>query len=321
MFCKNCGTQIAEGGKFCPKCGTPVGGVGSENVNQQSVPSTHILRNLLDNKNIIQTEKMGCFTVFEHQEDLSVVPTEAPLAYFMRQMNCKKRQVLCTLNGNSVKTQAGAMQWIAGNIESETGIKGVGGFLKGIINSAVTGESAVKPLYRGNGLLMLEPTYQYLLIEDIGAWGSSGCVMQDGLFLACDGTLQESVIMRDNLSSAIAGGEGLFNLVLSGNGYAVFESPVPRTELYEIELQDDVFKIDGNMAIAWSGSLQFTVERSSKTITGSIINSEGLVNVYRGTGKILFCPTITGTEMKTNNSVQQTTGTKCIGDAILEALS
>ena len=53
MFCKNCGTQIAEGGKFCPKCGTPVGGVDSENVNQQSVPSTHILRNLLDNKNII----------------------------------------------------------------------------------------------------------------------------------------------------------------------------------------------------------------------------------------------------------------------------
>lgn len=47
------------------------------------------IRNLLDNKNIIQTEKMGCFTVFEHQEDLSVVPTEAPLAYFMRQMNCK----------------------------------------------------------------------------------------------------------------------------------------------------------------------------------------------------------------------------------------
>lgn len=279
------------------------------------------IRNLLDNKNIIQTEKMGCFTVFEHQEDLSVVPTEAPLAYFMRQMNCKKRQVLCTLNGNSVKTQAGAMQWIAGNIESETGIKGVGGFLKGIINSAVTGESTVKPLYRGNGLLMLEPTYQYLLIEDIGAWGSSGCVMQDGLFLACDGTLQESVIMRDNLSSAIAGGEGLFNLVLSGNGYAVFESPVPRTELYEIELQDDVFKIDGNLAIAWSGSLKFTVERSSKTITGSIINSEGLVNVYRGTGKILFSPTITGTEMNTNNSVQQTTGTKGIGDAISKALS
>ena len=24
MFCKNCGTQLKEGAKFCPKCGTPV---------------------------------------------------------------------------------------------------------------------------------------------------------------------------------------------------------------------------------------------------------------------------------------------------------
>ena len=24
MFCKNCGTQIKEGGRFCPECGTPV---------------------------------------------------------------------------------------------------------------------------------------------------------------------------------------------------------------------------------------------------------------------------------------------------------
>ena len=48
---------------------------------------------------------------------------------------------------------------------------------------------------------------------------------------------------------------------------------------------------------------------------------KSLVNVYRGTGKILFSPTITGTEMNTNNSAQQTTGTKGIGDAISKALS
>ena len=36
-----------------------------------------------------------------------------------------------------------------------------------------------------------------------------------------------------------------------------------------IELQDDVLKVDGNMAIAWSGSLNFTVERSGKSLIGS----------------------------------------------------
>ena len=56
-------------------------------------------------------------------------------------------------------------------------------------------------------------------------------------------------------------------------------------------LQDDEVRIDGNMAIAWSGSLNFTVEKSGKSLLGSAVSGEGLVNVYRGTGKILMAPT------------------------------
>jgi uncharacterized protein (AIM24 family) len=44
------------------------------------------------------------------------------------------------------------------------------------------------------------------------------------------------------------------------------------------------------MAIAWSGSLQFTVEKSGKSLLGSAASGEGLVNVYRGTGRILLAP-------------------------------
>lgn len=44
------------------------------------------------------------------------------------------------------------------------------------------------------------------------------------------------------------------------------------------------------MAIAWSGSLDFTVERSGKSLIGSAASGEGLVNVYRGTGKVLMAP-------------------------------
>jgi len=53
---------------------------------------------------------------------------------------------------------------------------------------------------------------------------------------------------------------------------------------------NDVLKVDGNFAIAWSGSLEFTVERSGKTLIGSAASGEGLVNVYRGTGKVLMAP-------------------------------
>ena len=44
------------------------------------------------------------------------------------------------------------------------------------------------------------------------------------------------------------------------------------------------------MAVAWSSTLQFTVERSGKTLIGSASSGEGLVNVFRGTGKVLMSP-------------------------------
>ena len=96
--------------------------------------------------------------------------------------------------------------------------------------------------------------------------------------------------MRSNVSSAIAGNEGLFNLGISGVGVLCLESPCPKEELIEVTLENDVLKIDGNMAIAWSGSLEFTVERSGKSLIGSAASGEGLVNVYRGTGKVLLAP-------------------------------
>ena len=116
-------------------------------------------------------------------------------------------------------------------------------------------------------------------------------MLDDGLFLACDNTLTQKVVARNNVSSAVFGGEGLFNLSLSGDGILVCESNCPMEELYEIELENDTLKIDGNMAIAWSGSLDFTVEKAGKSLIGSAVSGEGLVNVYRGTGKVLMAPT------------------------------
>jgi uncharacterized protein (AIM24 family) len=88
----------------------------------------------------------------------------------------------------------------------------------------------------------------------------------------------------------VLGGEGLFNTSLTGDGIVALESPVPRSELIEINIDDDVVKIDGNMAIAWTKDLIFTVERTTPTLIGSVASGEGLVNVYKGTGKVLVAP-------------------------------
>ena len=115
-------------------------------------------------------------------------------------------------------------------------------------------------------------------------------MIEDGLFLACNDSVQLSVVARSNLSSAMLGGEGLFNTCLKGQGVVVLESPVPQEELIAIDLDNDTLKIDGNYAIAWTASLQFTVERTTKTLVGSAASGEGLVNVYRGTGRVLMAP-------------------------------
>ena len=66
-------------------------------------------------------------------------------------------------------------------------------------------------------------------------------------------------------------------------------------------LQNDEIKIDGNFAVAWSDTLEFTVEKSTKSLVGSAISSEGFVNVYRGTGKILIAPVLADTKFNANS--------------------
>lgn len=246
------------------------------------------LGNFYDNNNMKCINQLGQYKVFEHERDLSVSPYNAETAYFASAMNVRRRQVLVELNNTGCKVQAGAMQWSLGNVEMSSGVT-MGNFFGKALGAKVTGETMSKPEYYGQGLLMLEPTYKHIIMVDVAQWGS--IVLQDGLFLACDQTIQHKVIARNNLSSAVLGGEGLFNLSLTGNGVAVLESPVPQQELIQFNLQNDVVKIDGNMAIAWSGSLEFTVEKSSKSLIGSAVSGEGFVNVYRGTGSILMAPT------------------------------
>ncbi len=248
------------------------------------------INNLANQTSHIVTEQKSIFSIVEHNVDFSVAPCNAMEEYYMSQMNVKRKQAIANLNGKvGLVLQAGAMQYIVGNVQATTGLKGVGDFLGKMVKSSVTKESAIKPEYVGTGVLVTEPTYKYLLTENVGDW-TGGLVMEDGMFLACESTVKHEIQARSSLSSAALGNEGLFNLRLAGNGVCVLESNVPRSEIVEIDLQDDVLKIDGSFAICWSGSLSFTVERSGKTLLGSAASGEGLVNVYKGTGKVWLAP-------------------------------
>lgn len=112
------------------------------------------------------------------------------------------------------------------------------------------------------------------------------------MFYCAQGSVTVKPVMQRSISSALGGGEGLFQISLSGTGLVVLECPVPSCEIDIIELQNDTLRVDGNFAVLRSASLQFTVERSAKSLIGSAISGEGLVNVYRGTGSVWLAPTI-----------------------------
>ena len=245
----------------------------------------------LQNENRKYAKSIGNFHVLEYVQDASVSPMNAMNEYFMSKMGVRRRQVVIDIDkDHSAVIQAGSMQWMGGNVQATSGVKGIGDFLGKALKGAVTKETAVKPEYVGEGCLVLEPTYKYIILADIGKWGSAGMTIEDGMFLACDANVKSKVVARKNLSSAVLGGEGLFNLSLQGNGIAALESNVPEDELIEVILENDELKIDGNLAVCWSSNLEFTVERSTKTLVGSAVSGEGLVNVYRGTGRVLMCP-------------------------------
>lgn len=245
----------------------------------------------LENNERKYVSSLGNFHVLEYQSDASVAPENARNEYFMSKMGVRRRQIVIELNGKeSAIIQAGSMQWMAGHVKATTGIKGVGDFVGKMVKGAITKETAVKPEYVGNGILVLEPTYKYLILVDVGSWGEKGMTIEDGIFYACSGTVKNKMTARKTISSTVLGKEGFFNLSLVGEGVAALESNVPYEELIEVELDNDELKIDGNLAVCWSSGLEFTVERSTKTLVGSAVSGEGLVNVYRGTGKVLMSP-------------------------------
>lgn len=251
----------------------------------------YTIKNFKDSKAVNVISSLNGYSVIEYTKDLSVTPATAQSSYFESQMNIRKRQLVVDMNRSQVITQAGAMQWSVGDIKATTGVKGVGDFFGKAFKSVVSNESIIKPEYVGTGTLVLEPTYKHILLVNLEDFNNA-LVLEDGLFLACDGHLEHKIVSRTNLSSAMLGNEGLFNLSIRGSGVVCLESNIPMEELVVIELSNDELKIDGSMAIAWTEGLTFTVERSGKSLIGSAASGEGLVNVYRGSGKVILAPVV-----------------------------
>ena len=185
--------------------------------------------------------------------------------------------VKATLNNETVRTEAGAMYYMRGNIKMESKMPSAGGFLK----SMVTGESIFRPTYTGTGELFLEPSFSSYHIFDCAGkeW-----LIQAGAYWASEEPVKLDV-HRDKVMTSFLSGKGALNFwtKAKGNGKVIVVAQGP---VEEINLNNDRLVVDGQFAVAWENSLDYKIEKATKSLLGSATSGEFLVSTYQGTGKL-----------------------------------
>lgn len=197
------------------------------------------------------------------------------------------KQVRITLGGEAI-AESGALHFMLGKIEMESKIGSVSGLGKAMMNKFVTKEAAVMPRYRGTGQIYLEPSFSHFLIYRLGG---EEVIADKGMFCCGQGSLDVGSAVQKNVSSALFGGEGLFQTRVRGTGICVFESPVPADEVLRIDLKDETLQVAGNFALMRTGRFDFSVEKSTRSLLGTITSGERLLQTFRGTGSVWLAPT------------------------------
>ena len=246
------------------------------------------------NKNITVLNKVSYdnvdFEILEYNElNGASNVSNAMNLFFLNQAGLKLKQVRITLNNSTVKTEAGALYYYKGKIEAKSNMGGVGGLFKKAVSGAMTSESTVKPTYSGTGEIILEPSYKHYIVLPLS---NESIIVDKGMFYCCSESINIKASMQKNVSSTLLGGEGMFQLELSGSGIVILESNVPQSEIVECQLTNgEELKVDGNFAIARTSGVSFSVTKSDKSLLGSVMNGEGLLNTFRGEGTVWIAPT------------------------------
>ena len=189
------------------------------------------------------------------------------------------RLVKVILQNETVKTESGALYYMRGNITMQSKAPSAGGLLK----SLATGENIFRPTYTGTGELYLEPSLSGFHIMELNG---TEWILDSGAYWASDGSVEVGV-ERNKLVAGLVGGEGLFQTKVKGRGKVVMLAQGP---VEEVHLQNDRLVVDGNFAIARTSTLNYRVEKATKSIFGSMTSGELLVNTFEGTGTVLLAP-------------------------------
>lgn len=208
--------------------------------------------------------------------------------FFMKQSGVSLKYIRVKLNGGKVTTEAGALYYLKGNIQNNVNIGGVGGVAKKLFKSTLTQETAFNPEYSGVGEVVLEPTFAHYILLTLDG---ESFIVDKSLFYCSIGNVDVKPVAQGNISSALMGGEGIFQTQISGTGAVVLAIDVPMEEIEIYNLNNEKVQVDGNFAILRSSEIRFSVQKSAKSLLGSALGGEGLLQTFEGTGMVWLAPT------------------------------
>ena len=193
-------------------------------------------------------------------------------------------------SNEEIQIESGAMVYHNSSIKLEgrmnsNGKSGLGGALKALGRSMTSGESFFVTKVKAIGpqaKITLAPATPGSVKELLV--GTEQWYLNTNAFLASDGDVYYT-LERQKLSGALLGGTGgLFVMKTQGTGKMLVSG---YGDIVEIELDGtEEFTVDNHHVLAWSENLTYSVEVASGTF--GFKTGEGLVNKFRGQGKLLI---------------------------------
>ncbi|MEQ9809891.1 TIGR00266 family protein [Streptococcus jiangjianxini] len=189
--------------------------------------------------------------------------------------------------GESVYLQKGSMVYHTPGVQLNTRLngrgEGLGKMLGALGRSMTSGESifitqAIST--EDNGRLALAPSMpgQVIALE----LGEKQYRLNDGAFLALDGSAQYRM-KRQAVGKAFFGGQGgLFVMTTEGQGTLLANT---FGSVKKLELYGESMTIDNAHVVAWSDTLDYDIHLENGFLQ-SIGTGEGIVNSFRGYGEI-----------------------------------
>lgn len=184
-------------------------------------------------------------------------------------------------DGESVRTEKGAMSWMTPNLKMETEGGGVGK----MFSKAFSGESMFHNIYTaqgGPGMLAMASSFPgEIMIVDVT---NNPIIAQKHAFLACEPSVEMKIHFQKKLGSGFFGGEGFIMQSFTGTGKVALELD-GSIITYDLAAGQSMLLDTGTLALM-TASVQIDIE-SVKGLGNKFLGGEGFFNTkVTGPGKI-----------------------------------